>query len=97
MATLTLRKDKFHVHKKSKSGKCPHDFVKIKGIDETVSPAINGEFPEDTGSMVGEIKLCGKLAQDYTFTHSKGKQLILDFSVNDSGNLKGFRADICLE
>ena len=96
MTQIKLPKDKFHVHKKSRRGRCPNDWVKIKGIDESRFPANDNKFPEDTGHQMNEVKLCGKLARDYTFTHKKGKQLILDFSATGSENLKGFRAEICL-
>ena len=75
--------------------KCPNDFLKISGIDE--SNTGNGTFPQDTGFEYNSVKICGKLAEAFTYTHVPGRTLQLMFNVNsDAYTGEGFSTKICV-
>ena len=95
-ATVELDSARFNIHKLSGTLKCPNDFLKINGIDESNTGQANGTFPQDVGSESNGIKLCGVLAQTYTYNHVTGSPLKFEFNANDNANLKGFVARICL-
>lgn len=90
-ATVELPMDKFNVIKRNSNNKCPNDHLKINGINEPAS-----KFAEDAGDEDNGVKLCGTLAQSYTYNHLAGKVLKFEFKATGSGAAKGFRARICL-
>ena len=106
-ASVFVDASKFNVHTRSAKGRCPFDFMRIKGIDESLAPAAfnattnSVRFPGDAGHFHNEVKLCGNLLNDVpnasqNYTAIPDRQIVIDFVADESIRLKGFRADICV-
>ena len=91
--SIRLPRDRFKLQKKNGQGKCPNDHLLITGIDESAV----GTFPDDAEAEVDQIKVCGKLSMDYTFTLTAAQTLFVEFKANDGTKFKGFIMTVCVD
>ena len=72
-------------------GACPGDYLRIMGLDNGVSPAVSGQFPEDADDEADAVTLCGdELAELYEYSSLPGGKVVFEHHVDDSGKGKGF-------
>ena len=67
------------------------DYLRIMGLDNGVSPAVSGQFPEDADDEADAVTLCGdELEELYEFSSLPGGNVVFEHHVDDSGKGKGF-------